>query len=57
MKKIIKEAVHYSLGMPKAHCGICVHFIKPDKCEIVQGTIKSGMWCNRFKKNDKRKTV
>jgi len=48
-RKLPKEKVHYTdRGHDKAHCGICVHFIKPRFCEIVRGTIKEGGWCQRF---------
>lgn len=48
MSKLSKASVHYSKGMPQAHCGICAHFERPDACELVEGPIDAGMWCTRF---------
>jgi hypothetical protein len=44
-----KKEVNYSLGMKKSHCGICEHFISPNKCEKVKGGIKKEYWCELFK--------
>jgi hypothetical protein len=30
-------------------CGICAHFIAPNKCEIVEGAISPTGWCRNFK--------
>ena len=58
MPKARKEDVDYSPGMRKSHCGPtvkwpegdCEHFLSPDGCERVEGTIKREMWCRLFKK-------
>lgn len=49
--KVSKASVDYSLGHPRGdRCGVCKHFQKPNKCEIVAGLVKSNMWCKRFKR-------
>lgn len=30
------------------HCGECAHFVGPDGCELVQGSIAADGWCRRF---------
>lgn len=46
--KIEKETVDYSPGRGDDRCKNCVHFEKPNACEIVAGVIESDYWCKRF---------
>ncbi len=43
-----KESVHYRLGTPKQHCGICAMFVEPDKCTSVEGDIKREKVCDLY---------
>ena len=45
-----KEDADHGPGMRSARCGICAHFMKPNRCERVKGNIKPEMWCKYFKK-------
>lgn len=53
MKKT-KQEVHYSMGTPQEHCGICRHFrlgfTRTDGCTKVAGVIKRGDWCTLWVK-------
>jgi hypothetical protein len=50
-EKLSKAAVQYGEGMGKSRCGRCEHFLKPDACELVEGTISRAGWCDRFEPN------
>lgn len=47
--KLAKNVVMYQ-DHPKngQHCSICVHFIPPNACKIVAGTISPNGWCGVF---------
>lgn len=49
--KLSQSTVEYT---DKGHlpelCSKCMHWVKPDKCEIVKGTIAAGGWCRLFHK-------
>jgi hypothetical protein len=49
-KKLTKKEADYGIGKPKAHCGICRHFKKPNACEIIEGKIEPLAWCKYFEK-------
>ena len=53
-----KASVDYSEGMKSAHCGICKHYRSPGSCELVEGDIDPGYWCELFARstNDARTT-
>lgn len=50
-EKADKKDVDYSKGMAKSHCAICVHYITPNKCKVVKGSIDPEYWCTKFKKS------
>lgn len=47
---IAKAEAGYGPGKPQAHCGICRHFIDPDRCELVDGEIDPEKWCKLFER-------
>lgn len=54
--KVTKASVNYSRGMGNTRCRNCVHFEKPNACELVSsdgpptpGRIDPEYWCERFK--------
>lgn len=53
MRQLDKETVDYGRGMPQSHRGICAHFLKPDRCEVVVGKISARGWCTLFKRATK----
>ena len=66
-KKLSKDEVDYSPGMPRSHCGpmlesdryYCQHFSsqfrgKPYKqgiCTVVAGPIRNDYWCKKYERN------
>jgi hypothetical protein len=49
--KLPKNKVQYSLGMKRAHCGVCDYFHPQAKeCDKVEGKIDPRMWCIKFTK-------
>jgi hypothetical protein len=49
--KHTKSAVNYTrVGSEREHCGICVHFQKPNRCSLVEGEIVAGGWCKLWEK-------
>jgi len=54
--KKTKAEVNYSEGMPKSHCGPvslwpggdCKHYVRPNACKLVLGTISARYWCELF---------
>lgn len=56
--KLSHKAVHYGQGMPKAHCGICQHFVAAGPaCRIVQNPILPDGWCDKFRRNPQAASV
>lgn len=48
--KISKQAANYTdFGTRGERCRNCEHFLQPDGCEIVLGTISPNGWCEYFK--------
>ena len=47
-KRTKQETAYTNAGSKKEHCAICEHYITPDKCEVVQGTISPDGWCKLF---------
>jgi hypothetical protein len=47
-----KNEVHYTddHGTSSEQCSKCRHYDAPARCDIVEGKIKPGGWCNRFKR-------
>jgi len=44
-----KESVDYEHpAQGPDHCGECEHFIAPEACEFVEGSIAAGDWCELF---------
>ena len=55
MAKVSKADASYTqTGMPQSHCGICAHFVAPNLCEKVEGTVSRSGWCKLFKRRPKR---
>jgi hypothetical protein len=49
-QNIPKEAAMYQFRPNgQQRCGICAHFIQPDKCEIVAGPIDPNGWCRYWR--------
>jgi hypothetical protein len=47
--KTPKAAAKYTpFGSPQEHCSKCAHFLSPDTCEKVRGTVVPGGWCKFF---------
>jgi len=45
--KISKLAAGYKdRAIGRERCGNCAHFINPEYCEVVEGLINPGGWCN-----------
>ena len=36
--------------MRSERCDLCVHFRRPDRCQLVMGVIAAEGWCNRWVK-------
>jgi hypothetical protein len=53
--RVPKRQADYGWGLPQAHCGICEHFTKPDKCSVVIGPVAPEMWCKYFARIKRRK--
>ena len=50
--KISKTRANYiQQSMSGEKCRNCRHFIRPNKCEIVQGTIDPEGWCKYFEED------
>lgn len=43
-----KTQVNYRKGDDTASCGDCLHYLAPDKCELVSGTIAINALCDLF---------
>lgn len=43
-----KTDVNYSSGTAMSHCGICEHFVAPQRCSRVGGYIRREAWCKLF---------
>lgn len=39
------------------HCHDCIHWIPPEACQLVAGTIKPGDWCKLFKEGKAKASV
>ncbi len=48
MAKLTKAEVDYSPGMGETRCRNCEHFLPPNSCEVVAGSIDPAYWCRRF---------
>lgn len=49
MTKATKSSVHYGPARGHAaHCAVCRHFRRPDRCARVEGAIRPGDWCRLF---------
>ena len=42
------EALYTDNGRGGEQCKNCVHYIRPNRCEIVSGTISQFGWCRYF---------
>lgn len=51
--KATKASVEYGSGKGMDRCAKCVHFDRPDRCELVQGIIHPRDWCNLFEASRK----
>ena len=52
-EKQSKAEVDYGPGDPKGeHCSACVHFLKPDRCELVSGAIEKMGWCKLYEEKE-----
>lgn len=43
-----KDQVNYSEGVYPDNCGECVHYIRTNRCELVQGFINTSDTCDLF---------
>jgi hypothetical protein len=48
--RVTKEYAEYARGTKNSRCGLCAHFVAPDKCKIVTGKISAQGWCQYFKR-------
>lgn len=48
MGAVDKAQVNYQPGMEGKTCASCLHFQKPDKCEIVAGLISPEASCDLY---------
>ena len=42
------EAEYQDMPKGLTRCGLCKHFISPNACEIVGGTVQSNGWCRFY---------
>jgi hypothetical protein len=48
--KSAHSEVNYGPGTKREHCGVCVHFIAPRRCESVKSPVSAEAWCMRFER-------
>ena len=50
--KFPKFAVRYTddHGDSSEQCSKCTHYVGRNLCDIVQGLVKPGGWCNKFER-------
>lgn len=47
-----KDEANYSAEGEESPCSACVHFIAPDSCALVKGTIAESATCDLFEATD-----
>src|SRR5262249_61433852 len=45
-QKVAQKLVQYQMKLKKNQkCSLCLHFVPPESCKVVEGKIKPNAWC------------